>query len=70
MSVNEFINKMAEAGFTGNFRATNGEQTFRGTIFVDGTIRKYKVQSVSESRAKIKEMMDANKTNQTGTKST
>ena len=70
MSVNEFINNMAKAGFTGIFRATNGEMTIRGTIYADGSIRKYKVVSAEESRAKIKEMMDATKTNKTGTKGT
>lgn len=65
MTVNEFIKSMAAAGFDGSFRATNGEHTFRGTINTDGTISKLKVQSVNESRAKIKEMMDANKTNKT-----
>ena len=66
MSVNEFINNMAEAGFTGNFRATNGEMTFRGTIYPDKSIKKYKVVSAAESRAKIKEMMDANKSGTKG----
>lgn len=56
MSINEFIKNMAAAGFDGNFRATNGEYTFRGTINTDGTITKIKVQSSDESRQKIKEM--------------
>ena len=60
MSVNEFINNMAAAGFDGTFRATNGEMTIRGTIDVDGKITKYRVATADESRAKIKEMMDAN----------
>lgn len=58
MSVNNFINNMAAAGFTGTFRATNGEMTIRGTIHVDGSIEKFKVVSAAESRAKIKEMMN------------
>lgn len=61
MSVNEFITKMAEAGFTGTFRASNGELTIRGTISEGGEIKKYRVATAEESRAKIKEMMDANK---------
>jgi hypothetical protein len=61
MSVNEFIVKMAEAGFTGTFRASNGELTIRGTISEGGEIKKYRVATAAESRAKIKEMMDANK---------
>lgn len=61
MSVNDFIVKMAEAGFTGTFRASNGEMTIRGTISEGGEIKKYRVATVAESQAKIKEMMDANK---------
>ena len=58
MSVNEFINNMAAAGFTGTFRASNSELTIRGTISEGGKIRKYRVATVEESRAKIKEMFD------------
>lgn len=58
ISVNEFINRMAQAGFTGSFRATNGEHTFRGTINPDGTVTKIKVQTAEESRAKIREMLN------------
>lgn len=61
MTVNEFIKSMAAAGFDGSFRATNGEHTFRGTINTDGTISKLKVQSVNESRQKIKEMFGDDK---------
>lgn len=61
MTVNEFIKSMAAAGFDGSFRATNGEHTFRGTINKDGTISKLKVQSVNESRQKIKEMFGDDK---------
>ena len=58
MTVNEFITKMAEAGFTGTFRASNGELTIRGTISESGEIKKYRVATAEESRAKIKEMID------------
>lgn len=63
MSVNEFIKNMAAAGFTGSFRATNGEQSYRGSIDAGGKISTIKVQTVAESREKIKEMLYANKTN-------
>lgn len=63
MSVNEFIKNMAAAGFTGGFRATNGEQSYRGSIEAGGKISTIKVQTVAESREKIKEMLYANKTN-------
>jgi hypothetical protein len=63
MSVNQFIKNMAAAGFTGEFKATNGEQTYRGSIEVGGKISTIKVQSVEESRRKIQEMLYANKTN-------
>ena len=49
---------MAEAGFTGTFRASNGEMTIRGTISENGEIKKYRVATAEESRAKIKEMFD------------
>ena len=58
MTVNEFVINMAKAGFTGTFRATNGDMTIRGTINPDGTIEKVKVRSVDESRRMIKEMFD------------
>jgi hypothetical protein len=58
VTVNEFIKNMASQGFTGKFRATNGEHTFVGTINPDGSISKVRVQSAEESRAKIKEMFD------------
>lgn len=55
-TVNEFIKDMAQAGFSGSFRATNGEHTYRGTIG-DGKVSTIKVQSVEESRAKIMEIL-------------
>jgi hypothetical protein len=63
MSVNEFIKNMAAAGFTGSFRASNGEQSFRGTINSDGTIEKVKVRSVAESRAEINRILHGSKAN-------
>ena len=66
MSVNEFINKLAAAGFTGTFRASNGEMVIRGIINESGEIQKFRVATANESRAKIKEMMDANKRRKDG----
>lgn len=63
MTINEFIKNLAAAGFDGDFRATNGEHTYRGTIEVDGKISTIKVQSVEESRRKIQEMLYGSKTN-------
>ena len=63
MSVNEFIKNLAAAGFTGSFRASNGEQSFRGTINSDGTIEKVKVRSVAESRAEINRILHGNQAN-------
>ena len=63
MSVNEFIKNMAAAGFTGIFRATNGEQSYRGTINDDGTIEKVKVRTVAESRAEINRILHGNQAN-------
>lgn len=60
MSVNQFINNMAAAGFSGVFTASNGEMTIKGEI-KDGKVIKRKVPAISESRAKIKEMLGANK---------
>ena len=53
MTINEFIKNMAAAGFSGDFRATNGEHTYRGSIDSNGVIKTVKVQTVSESREKI-----------------
>lgn len=63
MTVNEFLKSLAEAGFTGSFRATNEEYTFCGTINPDCTITKIKVQTVEESRRKINDMLYRSKTN-------
>jgi hypothetical protein len=63
MSVNEFIKNMAAAGFTGSFRASNGEQSYRGSIEDGGKISTIKVQTVAESRDKINRMLHGNQTN-------
>jgi hypothetical protein len=63
MSVNEFIKNMAAAGFTGSFRASNGEQSYRGSIEDGGKISTIKVQTIAESRDKINRMLHGNQTN-------
>jgi hypothetical protein len=60
VSVNEFIKSMASAGFSGSFRATNGEHTYRGTI-ENGKVSTVKVQSVAESQRKIRELLGDDK---------
>jgi hypothetical protein len=60
VSVNEFIKSMAAEGFSGTFRATNGEHTYRGSI-EDGKISIVKVQTVAESQQKIKELFGDDK---------
>lgn len=70
MSVNEFIKNMAAAGFTGIFRASNGEHTYLGVINNDGTIEKIKVRSVAESRAEINRILYGSQTDKDGTAST
>tara|TARA_R110000782_G_scaffold191919_1_gene281720 strand:- start:233 stop:424 length:192 start_codon:yes stop_codon:yes gene_type:complete len=56
MTCNEFLKEMKAAGFTGTYRATNGKQTFTGTITADGEINSTKVPSSDESRQKIKDL--------------
>ena len=56
MSVNQFIENMAAAGFSGAFIASNGIMTIKGEI-KDGKVIKRKVPAISESRAKIKEIL-------------
>jgi hypothetical protein len=51
---------MAAEGFSGTFRATNGEHTYRGSI-EDGKISIVKVQTVAESQQKIKELFGDDK---------
>jgi hypothetical protein len=60
VSVNEFIKNMAAEGFSGSFRATNGDHTYRGTI-ENGKVSIVKVQTAAESRAKIKELLGDDK---------
>lgn len=56
MSVNQFIENMAAAGFSGAFIASNGIMTIKGEI-KDGKVIKRKVPAINESRAKIKEIL-------------
>lgn len=63
MSVNEFIKSMAAAGFTGSFRASNGEQSYRGSIEDGGKISTIKVKTIEQSRAEIKDMLYGNQAN-------
>ena len=60
MSCNEFIQSMKAAGFTGKFRATQGNQTFTGEIKKDLSIVVEKVTSSDESRQKIKDLFKNN----------
>jgi len=53
MTCNEFLKSMKDAGFTGKFRATNGEQVFLGEI-TQYKITTVKVATSDESRQKIK----------------
>lgn len=57
MTVNEFIKSLAANGLHGEFKATNGEHTYKGTIKPDGSITTIKVQTVEESRQKIKDLL-------------
>lgn len=56
MTCNEFIQSMKAAGFTGKFRATQGNQTFTGEIKQDLSVSTIKVASSDESRHKIKDL--------------
>jgi len=56
-TVNEFLKELAAEGFTGAFVATNGQQTYKGTINKDKTISIVKIQTVEESRRKIKDLL-------------
>jgi len=56
MTINEFIKSMAEAGFSGDFRATNLQHTYRGTIDANGRVTCIKVQTLEESRKKINDI--------------
>lgn len=56
ISCNDFIQSMKAAGFTGKFRATQGNQTFTGEIKKDLSIVVEKITSSDDSRQKIKDM--------------
>jgi len=59
-TISEFLKEMANAGFTFDYRATNGEMTFVGKCERSGSeykITHERVQTVAESKAKIKEML-------------
>lgn len=63
MTINEFIKNMASAGFSGDFRATNGQHTYRGSIDSNGVIKTVKIQTVSESKEKINEIFKSSNKN-------
>jgi len=59
-TISEFLKEMADAGFAFDYRATNGEMTFVGKCVKSGSeykITHKRVQTVAESKAKIKEML-------------
>lgn len=59
-TVSQFLKEMAQAGFTFDYRATNGEMTFVGKCEKSGAnyvITHNKVQTVNESKRKIKEIL-------------
>lgn len=58
MTISEWIKAMRDEGFYGDFTATDGEQSYRGSISKDGKISAIKVQSVKESKEKIKEIFN------------
>jgi hypothetical protein len=60
MTCNDFIQLMKAAGFTGKFRATQGNQTFTGEIKKDLSIVVEKVTSSDDSRQKIKDLFRNN----------
>lgn len=57
MSIDEFIKKLAATGAFGEFIATSEGVKYKGTIKEDGSITRIKVQSISESRQKIKDLL-------------
>lgn len=52
---------MKAAGFTGKFKATNGDQVITGEIKESGDIETRKVATSAESRQAIKNIFKANK---------
>lgn len=61
MSINDWIKSMKAAGFTGKFKATNGDQVITGEIKESGDIETRKVATSAESRQAIKNIFKANK---------
>jgi len=57
-SCSEWLKEMAKEGFTGKFKATNGEQTYTGEITKDGEIKSKRITTQSESMAKIRGMLN------------
>lgn len=62
MTVNEFIESMAKAGFEFRFRATNGEITILGEAVKDAegnvNVTKRKVATYEQSKAEIKRILN------------
>lgn len=59
-TVSQFLKEMAQAGFTFDYRATNGEMTFVGKCQKSGAdyvITHKRVQTVDESKRKIKDIL-------------
>lgn len=59
-TINQFLKEMADVGFTFDYKATNGEVTFVGKCVKSGSeykITHRRLQTVEESRAKIKEIL-------------
>jgi len=54
----EWLKEMAKEGFTGKFKANNGEQTYTGEITKEGEIKSKRIITQSESMAKIKGMLN------------
>ena len=62
MTINEFVQSMADAGFDFKFRAQSGDITIVGESIMcdDGKciIKKRRVMSANDSRQAIKNMLD------------
>lgn len=56
MSCNDWLKSMKAAGFTGKFRATNGDQVIVGEIKESGEVETKKVATSAESRQAIKNL--------------
>jgi hypothetical protein len=60
-TINQFLKEMAQAGFTFDYRATNGEMTFVGKCVRSGadyTITHRKVENSKESMRKIRDILN------------